>query len=126
MPHRDVLACDVRCHGNKLIDRDHLLRADIYRSRKSRPYQTRGRLDAFVDKQKRTRLLAVAPYLYFGPAAGLRDLSADSGGSLLPAACPGTGRPRKVLVAGKISVHSLVWPIPPGKPPPGKNFPTRI
>src|ERR1035441_2258629 len=56
-----LLPCDVRYHSGELVDRDHLVRADVDRSSKVRINKTTNPLETFVDVQKRAGLFTVTP-----------------------------------------------------------------
>ena len=62
----DDLAGNVRDHVNQLVDRHHFLRANVdWPFEILRTRESDHSLEAFINVQERTRLIAVAPYFYF-------------------------------------------------------------
>ena len=77
------LAGDARDHVDQLIDRHHLVRADIDRPDKIRAHQPQRAFQAFVDVKEGAGLLAVAPDLDLAAVRRHRDFAADRGRRLL-------------------------------------------
>src|SRR5229473_965040 len=95
----DSLASD-RSNGlREFVDRDHLLRSDVDRTRDTGAHDAQGSFDAFVDVEERPRLAAVAPHLDLPAVSGLGDLPAEGSGGLLAPSAPSTLRAEHVVIA---------------------------
>src|SRR6185437_9471431 len=74
---RQALAGDLDDHPRELVDRHHLVGADIHRPREIGAHQAQRALDAFIDIEEGARLLAVAPDLNGAAVARLGHFAAE-------------------------------------------------
>src|ERR1017187_471675 len=108
MIDRQFFPGDLHDHPGHLVDGNHLLRADVYRTREFRFHQVSYSLDALVDIEERTRLLAIPPKLYLSAICLLGDLAAQCGRRLFPSSLPGALRSEDVVEPGYPYVQSMV------------------
>src|SRR5690606_10249710 len=105
---RKALAGDFHDHASELVDRHHLLGPDIYGPREIRSHEPQCSLDALVNVQEGTGLLAIAPNLDFSPIRSFCHFAADSCRCLFPAAGPSPFRPEYVVVPCDTNLHTVV------------------
>src|SRR5947207_14602858 len=100
MPELQFLPGNRHSHRGKVVDGDHFLRTDIERTGVARTGQAQRSLDAFIDEQKRARLLTVSPDFDLATIGGFRNFSANCSRCLLLAARPCPERSEAIVVSG--------------------------
>jgi hypothetical protein len=101
------LSRDVHHQVSELVDRYHLLRADVERTRVAGAHQQQRSLDALVDEEEGAGLLAVAPDFNLA-IPRFRHFSADRRRRLLPAAVPRSLRPENVVITGNAAIEPVI------------------
>src|SRR5918999_3551818 len=107
MPQRDaVLTRHLDDHPGQLVDRHHLLAAEVERLLVVRLHEPVDPLDAVIDVAERPRLLTVAPDLDLPARLDQGHLPAQCGGHLLAAAVVGPVWPVDVVEANNSSLEA--------------------
>src|SRR5271163_3855184 len=94
-----LLAGDRHDTVGKLIDRDHLVGADVHRSLEAGAHQPDRALDAFGHIQEGTGLLAITPNVDRAPVWRHRDLTAERSWRLFATAVPRPLRAEDIVIA---------------------------
>src|SRR2546426_7625992 len=102
------LSRDREDHVDEAVDRDHLVRPDVYRTAHVRPHQAQRALEAFIDVEERARLPAVAPDLDLAAVGRQGDLAAYRGRRLLASALPGALGAEDVVVACDVHIEAVI------------------
>src|SRR5262249_55412893 len=108
MADAETLAGDAHDRGYQLVDRNHLLGADIERTGQGGAGEGKRALHTLIDIEERTRLLAVAPKFDLAAVAGLGDLPADRGRRLFAPAAPRAVGAEDIVITGDPDLHSEV------------------
>src|SRR5207253_7241912 len=108
MADRELLSGDRHDELGEAVDRHHLLRANIDRPREARAHQARAALQALVDVEERSGLLAVAPDLDLATRGRLGHFAAERRRRLFLAVVPGPQRAEDVVEAREAHLHPFV------------------